>query len=54
VRLLGYYLYLSLPYLGVSEERGDDYFDIVTYRLELLDAPQQVGFPQTVVWPAHP
>jgi hypothetical protein len=22
-----------------------------TYRLELLDVPQQTGFPQTVVWP---
>jgi hypothetical protein len=22
-----------------------------TYRSELLDVPQQVGFPQTVVWP---
>jgi hypothetical protein len=25
-----------------------------TYRLELLDVPQQTGFPQTVVWPLTP
>jgi hypothetical protein len=25
-----------------------------TYRAELLDVPQQAGFPQTVVWPTKP
>jgi hypothetical protein len=25
-----------------------------TYRLELLDVPQQAGFPQTVTWPDKP
>jgi hypothetical protein len=28
--------------------------DLATYRSELLDVPQQVGFPQTVVWPTKP
>jgi hypothetical protein len=25
-----------------------------TYRQELLDVPQQAGFPQTVTWPTKP
>jgi hypothetical protein len=25
-----------------------------TYRLELLDVPQQAGFPNTVTWPTKP
>jgi hypothetical protein len=25
-----------------------------TYRLELLDVPQQAGFPNTITWPTKP
>jgi len=25
-----------------------------TYRLELLDVPQQAGFPNTITWPTEP
>jgi len=28
--------------------------EVATYRTNLLDVPQQTGFPQTVVWPNKP
>lgn len=33
---------------------ADQQQDLATYRQQLLDVPQQSGFPNTVEWPAKP
>ena len=37
-----------------AELNADTQAEWATYRQELLDVPQQAGFPNSVIWPTQP
>jgi hypothetical protein len=36
---------------SLTQQQKDE---LIAYRQELLDIPQQVGFPVTIIWPDPP